>query len=72
MPLFSPIPRGKSNQGQLQEVKCPRCKTVLQGDEHFTTGKGVGIRMVTGNYSCPCGYSVQVIEQYPIMNRPID
>lgn len=72
MPLFNPLPRGKSNSGQLQEVICPRCKTVLKGDEHSTTGEGIGIRKVTGSYSCPCGYSAEVIERYPIINRAID
>lgn len=69
MPLFKPLPFNNTKQGQLQEVICPRCKSVLEGEEVSSYGKGVNVRVVIGEYVCPCGYSVKVEENYPIINR---
>lgn len=70
MALFKVIP--KSKRGQHQEVSCPRCLVVLEGEEVYTSGEGLGIRKVEGTYSCPCGYSIIVTERYPMINRPFE
>lgn len=72
MPLFRSIPFNRDKKGQLQEVSCPRCKAVLEGEEVSTYGEGVNTRIVIGEYSCPCGYAVKVEEKYPIINRAQD
>lgn len=70
MGLFKAV-LSPTSRGQLQEVFCPRCKTVLSGKENSTslTGEGVGLRKVTGEYECSCNYKVTVVETYPVIQR---
>jgi phage FluMu protein Com len=72
MGLFKPLPFGRSKNGQLQEVVCPRCKEVIDGEEISTYGDGVNVRTVRGIYKHICGYEVEIIEKYPIINRAPD
>lgn len=72
MALVRAIPFGRDKSGQLQEVLCPRCKTVLEGQEISEYGKGVNIREVIGEYHCLCGYEITLTERYPIINRALE
>lgn len=70
MPLFRPLASNKVRSGQLQEIFCPRCKEALEPkDEILSYGDGVTTRIVEGEYSCACGYEVEVKERYPVINR---
>lgn len=68
MALMHPIAFGKTKGGQMQEVICPRCRVGLEG-ETFSSGDGIGMRKVEGLYKCSCGYQIEVIERYPVINR---
>lgn len=70
MPLFKPITIRQKDSGLLQAVICPFCREELKEEKHLsTTGEGVGMRKVTAEYECGCGYNVNVVERYPIMHR---
>jgi hypothetical protein len=68
MPLFNALSGDRAN-GQLQEPICPRCRSDLRVIDINSTGEGIGIRKVEGDYDCPCGYSVEIIERYPIIQK---
>lgn len=72
MPLFSKSALGRTKSGLMQAVFCPRCKEELDGEQEFTSGEGVGIRKVVNKFTCPCGYSIECTERYPIINRARD
>lgn len=72
MPLFRALPFGRTKDGQLQEVSCPRCKVVLESEATSKYGEGASVRIVEGEYKCFCGYSVVVTEKFPVVNRALD
>lgn len=72
MPLFNALNEAKSINGQLQEVICPRCRESLVQDNIVSTGKGIGVREVTGEYHCSCGYELELTERYPIIQTEIE
>lgn len=65
MPLFKT--KTNTDGGQSYEVICPRCKTPLQGDSVHTSGEGVNVRIIEGDYRCECSYSVKVTERIPLI-----
>lgn len=71
MPLFRTVGiDSKKKSGQLQEILCPRCKEVLKPKQELSHyGDGVTTRIVEGEYECACGYSVEVKERFPVINR---
>lgn len=72
MPLFNPKTSPIKKSGQMQEVLCPRCKSILDPEQHQHYGDGAQTRIVEGDYKCVCGYEVKVVERYPVISRAVE
>lgn len=59
--------RINTDGGQSFVVLCPRCRDACKEESVHMSGEGLNVRVIEGDYTHECGYSVKVTEKVPLI-----